>query len=199
MTFAIGWGASSAFCPKRPESAGNLPRRMRMPSRSSSLSLSSDTLGSLELTDYAERYVVDRFAARCRAGAEVRLTGDSSIRHAHLDRSHGAPPRVASPWPRPMSRRRSTSGRTCRSPPRRIESRGPRIRAQHRNRIVRNAGRLPRTHGRSRSRRLSRTSSPDVADVAARRGERADHRTYQPRSWRVRRHRGRRRTPTRSK
>ena len=39
------------------------------------VSLSSDTLGSLELTDYAERYVVDRFAA-LPGVARVRLTGD---------------------------------------------------------------------------------------------------------------------------
>src|SRR5262245_49496307 len=39
------------------------------------INLSSDTLGSLELTDYAERYVVDRFAA-LPGVARVRLTGD---------------------------------------------------------------------------------------------------------------------------
>ncbi len=39
------------------------------------VNLSSDTLGSLELTDYAERYVVDRFAA-LPGVARVRLTGD---------------------------------------------------------------------------------------------------------------------------
>ena len=39
------------------------------------VNLSSDTLGSLELTDYAERYVVDRFAA-IPGVARVRLTGD---------------------------------------------------------------------------------------------------------------------------
>jgi multidrug efflux pump len=39
------------------------------------VNLSSDSLGSLELTDYAERYVVDRFAA-LPGVARVRLTGD---------------------------------------------------------------------------------------------------------------------------
>ena len=39
------------------------------------VNLSSETLGSLELTDYAERYVVDRFAA-LPGVARVRLTGD---------------------------------------------------------------------------------------------------------------------------
>jgi hydrophobe/amphiphile efflux-1 (HAE1) family protein len=39
------------------------------------INLSSDALGSLELTDYAERYVVDRFAA-LPGVARVRLTGD---------------------------------------------------------------------------------------------------------------------------
>jgi multidrug efflux pump len=39
------------------------------------INLSSDTLNSLELTDYAERYVVDRFAA-LPGVARVRLTGD---------------------------------------------------------------------------------------------------------------------------
>jgi multidrug efflux pump len=39
------------------------------------VNLSSDTLGSLELTDYAERYVVDRFAA-LPGVARVRLSGD---------------------------------------------------------------------------------------------------------------------------
>jgi multidrug efflux pump len=38
------------------------------------VNLSSDSLGSLELTDYAERYVVDRFAA-LPGVARVRLTG----------------------------------------------------------------------------------------------------------------------------
>jgi hydrophobe/amphiphile efflux-1 (HAE1) family protein len=39
------------------------------------VNLSSDTLSSLELTDYAERYVVDRFAA-LPGVARVRLSGD---------------------------------------------------------------------------------------------------------------------------
>src|SRR3954469_381462 len=39
------------------------------------VNLSSDSIGSLELTDYAERYVVDRFAA-IPGVARVRLTGD---------------------------------------------------------------------------------------------------------------------------
>jgi multidrug efflux pump len=39
------------------------------------VNLSSDTLDSLELTDYAERYVVDRFAA-LPGVARVRLSGD---------------------------------------------------------------------------------------------------------------------------
>jgi multidrug efflux pump len=39
------------------------------------VNLQSDTLGSLELTDYAERYVVDRFAA-IPGVARVRLSGD---------------------------------------------------------------------------------------------------------------------------
>ena len=39
------------------------------------VNLSSDSLSSLELTDYAERYVVDRFAA-LPGVARVRLTGD---------------------------------------------------------------------------------------------------------------------------
>jgi multidrug efflux pump len=39
------------------------------------VNLSSDSLGSLELTDYAERYVVDRFAA-IPGVARVRLSGD---------------------------------------------------------------------------------------------------------------------------
>src|SRR5262245_26650221 len=39
------------------------------------VNLASDSLGSLELTDYAERYVVDRFAA-LPGVARVRLSGD---------------------------------------------------------------------------------------------------------------------------
>ena len=76
------------------------------------VNLSSDTLGSLELTDYAERYVVDRFAA-LPGVARVRLTGAGATPCASGSIARRSPPARSPSADIESALRR----RTCRFPP----------------------------------------------------------------------------------
>ncbi len=88
------------------------------------LNLNADNMSALELTDYAERYVVDQLATVPGRGPRGRRWRPP-LRDAHLAGSSRRSPRATSPWRTSRARfvARTCSFRPVASNPRRASSR----------------------------------------------------------------------------